>query len=830
MSVVSIKQTHRKKEKSRHANYKPKTMDGGTCSKVINNLPALLSFLSKIRSSLTGLKGQVSSNTRLVQQLQQAQASVGNGTHVINSWMRQASAQMDKLNTEIGMGNDSLTTSAVAMATSSQSSSESPGVPNAITLVPGTAVNQLLLYFVRPSYSGSTPISGYEIAVFRTLANALSWSGLTETITLTDDPPTPPFNHNSNDMYSIYGSDLRVVYNHIALQSAQGSVVRVRASNTSGTNGDTLWSSWSAASMLCVPATNVDQLKPAIEDVIPGANFSQVSWRVPMIQQPDQSWAIVGGIYSYMIASHMVMGGSTSTAQIPLVSTDTSITVEAMSHDGIAAVQFSISDPFSVVIPLVVSTPHINVRLIQDKDGTYAMVYCTLVDYNADTTIKYNVSDTEHTITNAIVGQDSSDLDEGTSANVRMPLNGYLKPGQTYFFEAFAEHAVIGDDSVDPKQSSVSPTAGPFHIPEQDAVILFSNVPTDLNPLVRLISSRQDSLDVLVVQKTGDTSFKMYITSPYDDGPDVRWPVQSELARGLFEDSDIDVDSIVFNNGDVHVGFVDSTNTPYVFSTMWESPITQPVPIGTQTVSGRMSFVFGDIAVPIHGMDLGPKIIVCSVFDLGQDESPWNVLPPVDWPIENKYVAVTSCIVNLNEQDNSTRVLLALTSGGSVHIWFEGSGEGQPGTPTFILTDMSSPSTTARNTRMAITPDGNTLVVYNGVDHTIRTARRTETTWIKTSSDFVDLNRISQCPHDLCLDVTGMSLLALDYVDCVNNTGVLRYTLYAFNTATNTWSIVSEDTGNESLTMIMTNDGQHFLSYDTKHSSPSQMRIGILNQ
>jgi hypothetical protein len=97
---------------------------------------------------------------------------------------------------------------------------------------------------------------------------------------------------------------------HVAVYGAgQGLRVRLRAYNTSGPAGATMFGEWSAPTLLCCAAATVSDLQPTVEAVIPGASFSLVEWRVPSVRQPDGSPAIVGGLHSYSVAGTLVVGG-----------------------------------------------------------------------------------------------------------------------------------------------------------------------------------------------------------------------------------------------------------------------------------------------------------------------------------------------------------------------------------------------------------------------------------------------------------------------------------------------------------------------------------------
>lgn len=440
-------------------------LDAGTCSKTVRALPAMANFFRNVRNALGGLQNQTQANTGAVQNLMQTQADFNNETNLLNYWMRQVSPQMDKVNIELVTSNDAL----AGMQTSNPTSSDQPGVPDGLTLLPSPEIDggggySLMMYFVRPSYSGSSAITGYEMVTFPSEADGLSWSNSsvpqsyeeTDLATLTNSSPWNVA--NCDDMFSVYGRDLRVIPTGIPSDCC----VRVRARNTSGVGSAVLWGPWSAATMVCKAAQGPADLTPQLDSVIPGCALSLVSWRVPMVRQSDFSYAPVGGIHSYFInePANVVAGGSSCVAQIPLVQTALIAPLDAMSvfvracrgADGSLPIGTA-SNSLIITVPLVMPPPRIDVRIVTETTGSYALINCGVYDYYTDTVVKYtavahDLTSGIQTLLNIANSSDPAALDPVHRCQVRLPAIGYLSPSHNYSFSATAQHVAMVYESV----------------------------------------------------------------------------------------------------------------------------------------------------------------------------------------------------------------------------------------------------------------------------------------------------------------------------------------------------------------------------------------------
>jgi hypothetical protein len=455
-------------------------LDAGACSKLLRTIPSFATFFGNVRRSIIGLRQSSASGSDAVLALLQSQANLNDQTNQLNYWMRQVSPQLDKLSNELVTSNDAL---AALPASSSGNAFNAPGIPDSVTLLPGPTLNSLLLYFTRPSFEGASPVVGYELVTFTTDAEALAFTNASPAVTLTEADlvaavGSAPWNTpHADDQYGIYGDDLRVVSSGLTTGGAgQGLAVRLRAYNTSGEQNAPLFGPWSAPTLVACAASDAEDLKPSVELVTTGVSFSLVEWRAPEVLQPDQSWASVGGLHSYLVAGSssggtVVLGGATTIAQIPLTAADTTITVAACATaDGTAPV--GTSDAQLVQVPTAVPHPSINVRLVtSDPAGAYALVKCAVEDYYSSTAMRYTVTatDASHAGANTVTAVGDSPV-PGTSAAhnasilkvVRVPAApDFLQSSGTEFtFTATAEHA-----SGTPFTSTPCPAEGPFRIP-----------------------------------------------------------------------------------------------------------------------------------------------------------------------------------------------------------------------------------------------------------------------------------------------------------------------------------------------------------------------------
>jgi hypothetical protein len=423
-------------------------LDAGACSKMLRALPSMTSFFRNVRKSVSGLQTQSASNTSAIKNLLHSQANLNDQTNQLNYWMRQASPQMDKLNSELVASNDAL----AALLDSSANNVDAPGMPDSLTLLPSLTVDNLLLYFARPSYAGSTAITGYELVTFTTAGYALAFSNGSAAVQLTESAlaaavGAAPWNTaQADEFYSVYGDELRFVSSGLVTGGAgQGLCVRLRAYNTSGANGANLYSEWSAPTLLVCAAASTAALKPKVEAITAGAAYSLIEWSAPAVRQPDGSVARVGGIHSYMVGGTAVVG-STTVAQVPLASGTTSVTVAACSTaDGSSPI--ATSDAFPVTVPTAMPRPSMSILLIPSGSGVYASLQMNVTDYYSTTSTLYTVSGVDNTDSAYSGTASGTTADPATAADgsmvctVRFPASGNLRPSSSYTFTATAQHA-----------------------------------------------------------------------------------------------------------------------------------------------------------------------------------------------------------------------------------------------------------------------------------------------------------------------------------------------------------------------------------------------------
>jgi hypothetical protein len=134
--------------------------DAATCSSVTRMFPQLTQGLRNILRSLTGVEKQVAATSIATLNLLHAQADMANQSNLMNYRMRQLSSAMDGVRNALTQANTTLE------VVSSDPSANAPGIPDALTLLPGPLPMTSVIYWVPPSYRGSTDsISSYELEV-----------------------------------------------------------------------------------------------------------------------------------------------------------------------------------------------------------------------------------------------------------------------------------------------------------------------------------------------------------------------------------------------------------------------------------------------------------------------------------------------------------------------------------------------------------------------------------------------------------------------------------------------------------------------------------------
>jgi hypothetical protein len=424
-------------------------LDAGACSKMLRSLPSMTSFFRNVRKSVSGLQTQSASNSSAIKNLLHAQANLNDQSNQLNYWMRKTSPELDKLSSELVAGNDAL-----ASLPDNSSLLDAPNVPDGITLLPGAALNNLVLYFARPSYTGASEVAGYELVTFASASDALTMtnpttpagldaSALSETA-LTAALAAPWTTANADEFYGVYGADLRFVSSGLATGGAgQGLSVRLRAYNTSGANGANLYSDWSAPTLLVCAASSPTELQPVVESVTTGASFSLVAWRRPSVRQPDGSYAIIGGVHSYTIEGTTVVGGVTSVAQVVLAPTVTSVIVGACTTaDGTTPV--AQSAPFPVVVPATLPQPelHVTSRTDADTGKMYVTARAIIPDpYYEPGLVTYALTAIDQTAGTSTVVRTESTSPDALGATSHTFSEYQLTPLHTYYFSVVATDA-----------------------------------------------------------------------------------------------------------------------------------------------------------------------------------------------------------------------------------------------------------------------------------------------------------------------------------------------------------------------------------------------------
>jgi hypothetical protein len=435
-------------------------LDAGACSKMLRSLPSMTSFFRNVRKSVSGLQQQSSSNTSAIKNLLHAQANLNDQSNQLNYWMKKTSPELDKLHTELVAGNDALGSMTF------EDGAVAPNCPDGILLVPGPSAGSFVLYYVEPSYIGTTPITKYQVDWYPTATDALT-NGTSIVVNSADALPTGGYATSADGMYEIYGESLRVL---TTLPTGSALCVRVRAANTSGASSAELWSEWSAPTLLCTPAASGD-LVPAIRSIVTGCDESLVEWRLPQVRQPDGSYVLVAGLHSFKVtgspAPTVVAGDAVSVAQIPLsAGAAVSVTVAAYSDEAGATI-VATSAAAICSVPAAMPAPSLSARLVTSGSDTYALLTCSLPNYYSPVQLSYEVTSTIVTGSTAIsaitgLSQDPATvMDASMNATIRVPSSGFFAAGATYSFTAkVAQTSGTVGSVLGPASQPVNPWSG----------------------------------------------------------------------------------------------------------------------------------------------------------------------------------------------------------------------------------------------------------------------------------------------------------------------------------------------------------------------------------
>ncbi len=273
--------------------------DKGACSKVFTMLPRIGTFATAVRDSLVTLSTNVNSTANAVVSLQATQGSVADSTHFFNYWMGQQSAVLDTSNALLKSSTDNL----VVLAKQAPSTIlNRPGVPTSLTLIPGAGPDEVRFYWLKPTYTGSTDVSTYNVGLYAAGGTAAS---------NVSDTSEGDYNYDAsgdnayNSLYLMYGANLKMAT--LTTTSTVGFCATVTAVNTSGINGANLSGSesgktglisWFAANSAGFPA-------PAVNFVASGYYGVYVSWSPALANQSAVLTGYgpieVGGHNSYLV-------------------------------------------------------------------------------------------------------------------------------------------------------------------------------------------------------------------------------------------------------------------------------------------------------------------------------------------------------------------------------------------------------------------------------------------------------------------------------------------------------------------------------------------------
>jgi hypothetical protein len=738
-------------------------LDAGACSKMLRSLPSMTSFFRNVRKSVSGLQTQSASNSSAIKNLLHAQANLNDQSNQLNYWMRKTSPELDKLNSELVAGNDAL-----ASLPDNSSLLDAPNVPDGITLLPGAALNNLVLYFTRPSYTGASEVAGYELVTFASASDALTMtnpttpaglgaSALTETA-LTAALAAPWTTANADEFYGVYGTDLRFVSSGLVTGGAgQGLCVRLRAYNTSGANGANLYSDWSAPTLLVCAASSPTELQPVVESVTPGVAYSLVEWRAPSVRQPDGSWAAIGGLHSYTVnGTTTVVGGATTLAQVPLAGGASNVTVGACTTaDGSAPV--ATSSPFAVVVPSAVPAPQVHVQLAPGASGAFANVACNVADYYSTTAMTYTLTLVDQTggnTTTTVIGSSlvpGSTQDASLRTLVRVPVSGFLEPKHTYSLTATAQHA-SGSPS-----TSVSSYAVVFTTPAGSGVAL-------TQPLANIYSSKWTNSNAVYAEQHpagGANSCVLYKVAPSSGGT---WPMTnlSAFATAAIDPHTLELNDVLsvaaWRSGSViGVAAPDSQTVllPFTGAGGWTLN-----PLGSLALSSSVGgTVATALAFPGYTGGASANQGLCVVVD--PTGASTQVLAPTVAGYDFNGGANSYFKIVWGGDDATMQYLAATTTDGEVHVW-----PYNPTTRTFSTATRLASGTGFSGTatyRVAMNAVGDTLVLYGR--SSLHAIYRSGATWTydAANSRTGDLDVATDLTRPIQLSRDGTRMLTMDY-------------------------------------------------------------------
>jgi hypothetical protein len=788
-------------------------LDAGACSKMLRALPSATSFFRNVRKAVSGLQTQSASNTSAIKNLLHSQANLNDQTNQLNYWMRQVSPQMDKLNSELVASNDAL----AALPDSSSNNVDAPGMPDSVTLLPSLTVDNLLLYFARPSYAGSTAVTGYELVTFTTAGYALAFSNGSAAVQLTESAlaaavGAAPWNTaQADEFYSVYGDELRFVSSGLVTGGAgQGLCVRLRAYNTSGANGANLYSEWSAPTLLVCAAASTAALKPKVEAIMAGVSYSLIEWSAPAVRQPDGSVARVGGIHSYMVGGTAVIGSSTI-AQVPLASGTTSVTVGACSTaDGSSPI--ATSDAFAVTVPTVVPRPSMTIQLIPSGTGVYASIRMNVTDYYSTTPIRYTVNGVDST-NNAYSGTatatsaDSALSAEGSLVTlVRFPTSGNLQSSSTYSFTAVAEHATGSAYTSGPAaaQQVTTPAGLLFGVGE---------------PLTNIYGSKYDNNKVVYTRKDvqgGSDSNVVYVISKTSGS----WPTVSGAGVQLLTTSSVDPFTVTINDNASMLAWCRNISTIAVYAPSGGSaaPLTSSAwvynPYTTMTLSSTNGGQYPSmLAFSAYDPNVGTSAQQMTIVRDPLGASTVIVPTVLGYSPDETHSYVHTCWGGIG----ASQYLAATTSDGELHIWPVDASTGSVGAAQRLsgFFNIGNSGLAQKDShRLAINANGDTIVVLDGSAGNLCTATLSGGTWSAVTPQNVPSNYWNNVNRPFQLDAAGTRFMAVQYV--LFNSGATKSSVWI--RSGNTWTenpyLNSSAGTNNEFTNYMTPDGLTSLSYD----------------
>lgn len=437
-------------------------IDAGLCSKVGKQLPALVQFFRQTKTTISGLSKQQNKAATVIANIQRTQADFNNQASFFSFWYRQLSPQLDATEASIQQANERIE----MINDTVKNQASPPGIPSALTLLPGPDVKLATLYFLPPSFGGQAQVTGFDVRIFDSIPNALAQNPISTKATLSSTAQkysdlAGAVEDEAHPFYALYGDAL---WSATVATDADVSTfcVTVRATTDAYMNGSQIVGAWSAPSIMCTTATTTLPA-PVVTMATPGLRFTLVNWKQPTVSQADGSLAPWANIVAWTVNNCNVTGGSKTLVSAPtsqLTSGGAKLIVTGFSDLAWTSPITSASAPFPYKIISALPAPSIRVTV----NGTTAIVRCWMQNYYDPEPLTYRLLvrnlTTKAAPTYPAGHATSPDFAKSGEVGVRIPVEivrPNLANGNTYMFAVCVVDAAINI-------STFCKEVGPFQI------------------------------------------------------------------------------------------------------------------------------------------------------------------------------------------------------------------------------------------------------------------------------------------------------------------------------------------------------------------------------